>query len=614
VMQFPVVADPYGKIGDKSARIISIGALNQSGAALYQGSLNVLKASSGHWAYTRPVWNQIMYNSVNVNDDVSAVRYPVNPATFFPGADRATGTDDDVQPFNAFLKQMETLNDYGMPLWPAADGVFDESSVSRTGDSITVKVCITNLGAVAMGDPVYLTVYKDYIDIDSIIKIDSISGYIDTAATVCRFIGIPNIKSKFPFVRLVIRFNDKGGVYPVLDECNYGDSITLMLNPALDLMMTKDATLNPGKENAFKHNGTYPNPVSVLYNEKIKYEIIAVNANLKAGNMTITDTLPPYLNYVSGSVSGSADRDDTSMPGRMIISWNYSGVASYFTDTVSYEATPESGVSASQPLFPNKAWVRTPDNLLTPTNVTYHQGAGVAVVTFSASTGGSIFGASTQAVDYRSKAHSGVIVAPDEGYTFVGWQHETYISLRGETIPAAFGIMHYDTLTIHGDVKLHAVFKPEKYAVRYHLNNGVNAATNPAIYTIETEMITLAPAQKSGDEFIGWTGSNSDMPQMVVTIPQGSIGEREYFANYLLSGCEDESILKEKDEIWSADNTLYVETVKKESVIRIYTTEGVLQRVYTAVNEGMSTFRLTRGIYVVTINNSVGTKVVIKSN
>jgi uncharacterized repeat protein (TIGR02543 family) len=282
---------------------------------------------------------------------------------------------------------------------------------------------------------------------------------------------------------------------------------------------------------------------------------------------------------------------------------------------VSFEATPAAGVSASQPLFPNRAGVyTTADNRLTPTNVTYHQGAGTADVLFSASPGGSVFGGSKQAVDYRSTARSGVIVAPDEGYVFAGWRHDDYTSLRGATIPAASGIMTYDTLTIYGDVELHAVFKPEEYTVNYHLHNGVNAATNPAIYTIETEMITLAPAQKAGDEFIGWTGSNGEMPQMVVTIPQGSVGEREYFANYLLSGCEDGSALGEKDEIWSAGNTLYVETVNKGSIIRIYTTEGMLQRVYTAVNEGMSTFRLQRGIYVVTINNSVGTKVTVKSN
>jgi uncharacterized repeat protein (TIGR02543 family) len=294
------------------------------------------------------------------------------------------------------------------------------------------------------------------------------------------------------------------------------------------------------------------------------------------------------------------------------------GVASMAAPTpVAVRATPQAGSSASQPLFINRAWVTVSDTITVPTNSTYHQGAGVSLATFSAGYGGTIYNAETQALDYRTSPRAGILIVPDAGYRFAGWQHDAYRSLRGETIPAQSGILRYDTLTVYGNIELKAGFEPEQFRVSYHLHGGAvpnTASPNRTGYTIETPDILLAVPVKKGDPFTGWTGSNGDIPEMRVVIPYGSTGDRTYYANYLYSGREagDTPTGMPVDDIWSIDDELYVRTSKENSIVRVYSTEGVLQKQQTIRLAGESKMKLVPGLYVVTLNNGAGKKVMIK--
>jgi hypothetical protein len=226
VMQYPVVVDPYGKSGDRSARIVSIGTYQQAGSGLYQGSLNVLKAEYGHWAFARPVWNQIMYNSVNVNDDVSVAGYPVNPAIFFPGQDGILNTEDDIQPFNAFLKQTEILNKNGTPLWLTPDFILVEPETTATGyeyfsngDSLRITVTLTNIGN-ASGDTVYLSAYRNAVSVDSVMATGSISTAIAVGDTVPGVITVPNYSRFLPLDKIIVILNDRGDGVSAMAECD----------------------------------------------------------------------------------------------------------------------------------------------------------------------------------------------------------------------------------------------------------------------------------------------------------------------------------------------------------------------------------------------------------
>ena len=69
-----------------------------------------------------------------------------------------------------------------------------------------------------------------------------------------------------------------------------------------------------------------------------------------------------------------------------------------------------------------------------------------------------------------------------------------------------------------------------KYTITYNLDGG--SASNAAYYDVTTATFTLNNPTRAGYLFTGWTGSNGDTPQTVVTIAQGSTGNRAYTANW----------------------------------------------------------------------------------
>ena len=70
-----------------------------------------------------------------------------------------------------------------------------------------------------------------------------------------------------------------------------------------------------------------------------------------------------------------------------------------------------------------------------------------------------------------------------------------------------------------------------RYKIVYNLNGG-QAEGNPTTYTNKSETFALNEPVKSGAKFLGWTGSNGETPQKIVTIEKGSIGDKEYIANW----------------------------------------------------------------------------------
>lgn len=61
---------------------------------------------------------------------------------------------------------------------------------------------------------------------------------------------------------------------------------------------------------------------------------------------------------------------------------------------------------------------------------------------------------------------------------------------------------------------------------------GCSDTGNPSTYNKETWNVYSYYPTRIGYNFIGWTGSNGDSPSLTVTIEKGSIGDREYIANW----------------------------------------------------------------------------------
>ena len=106
-------------------------------------------------------------------------------------------------------------------------------------------------------------------------------------------------------------------------------------------------------------------------------------------------------------------------------------------------------------------------------------------------------------------------------YTFGGWYTES-------------GFVH-QVMTLNNitsDINLYAKWTPKEYSISYTLDGGTNAPSNPNSYTVETVTFTLVAPTKAGYVFLGWTGSNGNMPQETVTIENCSYGAKAYVANW----------------------------------------------------------------------------------
>jgi uncharacterized repeat protein (TIGR02543 family) len=373
------------------------------------------------------------------------------------------------------------------------------------------------------------------------------------------------------------------------------------------IMMQKNASIDGDSD-----NGTHANPVSVLGSEHIKYELVVYNPTQTTGEMRIVDTLPPYLKYAGNATHSASITSVGNAPVRDVLTWEINKARPNDTLRLSYEAIPENGACASQPLFVNKAYITANDRVTVITNSTYHQGAGTSILSFAATRGGQIYYAEPQALDYKSTPREGVKVVTDDGYLFAGWSHKAYSSLRGMRIAAKAGIMEYDTITIYGDIEFVANFEPVEYPIYYYLNESENSEKNPASYTVEDSTVILAASHKPGDEFIGWTGSNGNTPQQNVVIPQGTTGELTFYANFRQSGKEEpekETVTEEK--VWAADDNLYITTRQTGATANVYTTEGILLLQKTIASE-TTVIKLQSGIYVVSLNGGFGHKIIIK--
>ena len=115
-----------------------------------------------------------------------------------------------------------------------------------------------------------------------------------------------------------------------------------------------------------------------------------------------------------------------------------------------------------------------------------------------------------------------------EGYTFKGWSGTDLEGDENQTVTIAQGST--------GDKTYIANWSPISYAITYNLNEGSLAASdaNPETYYITSERIVLNNPTRTNYDFLGWTGTEIEdgTASMTVTIPQGSIGDRNYVASW----------------------------------------------------------------------------------
>ena len=154
--EYPVVADVNN---DGCAEIVTCGKMTW-GLGWVGGQL-VVVGGIHPWAPARPVWNQYMYNVTNVNKDLTIPTPLFNNATAFTDPQGVMR-----RPFNNFLQQATTLDQYGRPFMPLANlSVSSTPTITYDGDNIQVVMTVCNTGDLVFEGPLFVSIYTSSGDL-----------------------------------------------------------------------------------------------------------------------------------------------------------------------------------------------------------------------------------------------------------------------------------------------------------------------------------------------------------------------------------------------------------------------------------------------------------------
>ena len=232
--EYPVVADVNG---DGAAEIVTCGKVG-SGLGWVGGQLWVI-GGIHPWAPARPVWNQYMYNVTNINKDLTV------PVPLFDNATAFTDPDGVVRrPFNNFLQQATTLDQYGRPFSRMLNvSVTTDTSMTYANGMFTYSFTFCNDGGQTLNEPFSVTYYANSYQ-GPIIRTEDIYASlmvnncltITTQFTDAELLAFPDLET------IVVAVNDNGaGVAQTggqQEECDTTDNFFFF--PASPCNIPKD--------------------------------------------------------------------------------------------------------------------------------------------------------------------------------------------------------------------------------------------------------------------------------------------------------------------------------------------------------------------------------------
>ena len=177
------------------------------------------------WAPARHVWNQHAYNVVNVNNDLTVPAVNFNPSTTFTDPSGVVR-----RPFNNFLQQATTLDQYGRPFMSLANlSVQQDLTITNNGDNLQVEVTVCNTENVSFGPPLHIATYTAS---GELLIVDDVElSFAPGGCITIRLTYVSSLFSQFndPFpLRIVL--NDQGeGIAQhggLQAECDTSDNTT----------------------------------------------------------------------------------------------------------------------------------------------------------------------------------------------------------------------------------------------------------------------------------------------------------------------------------------------------------------------------------------------------
>ena len=148
--EYPVVADVNN---DGRAEIVVCGKTG-SGLGWVGGQLMTI-GGIHPWAPARPVWNQYMYNVTNINRDLTVPFPPFHNASAFTDPQGIVH-----RPFNNFLQQATTLDQYGRPFMSLANlAIAGEPVLDLGSEVLSLEMDVCNTGETTFPAPIFFSVY-----------------------------------------------------------------------------------------------------------------------------------------------------------------------------------------------------------------------------------------------------------------------------------------------------------------------------------------------------------------------------------------------------------------------------------------------------------------------
>lgn len=159
------------------------------------------------------------------------------------------------------------------------------------------------------------------------------------------------------------------------------------------------------------------------------------------------------------------------------------------------------------------------------------------------------------------------------GGTFTGWN--TDINGNGQSYDDKESVMNLTTKE-GAEVTLYAQWDMEEYNISYDLDEGnlPGDELNPAKYTADDSFTLFNPVRKDHD-FLGWIGTDVNVPSTKVTIPVCSTGDRVYIACWQIKHFNVDFVTNGGSEVDQQVVTIHQKAVKPENPTRTgYTFDG----------------------------------------
>lgn len=255
------------------------------------GHIYIFKSAGSPWAPARAVWNQYMYNVTNVNKDLTIPTYIFNNATPFTDPDGVVR-----RPFNNFLQQATTIDQYARPFYGVPDVVAHSASVTTNGADATLHVSYTNQGDNSLNAPYSITVFINQLNGLVMQTISSIDATLAVGETTQNDLRLPlsDLCSYENEINLVIAINcngegiaQNGGLQPECDLTNNTAEVTLNLQSEPTYVSDTSCGQYLWNGNIYTESGEYPQTLSNVYGCD---SLVILNLTINDGFVTDIDT------------------------------------------------------------------------------------------------------------------------------------------------------------------------------------------------------------------------------------------------------------------------------------------------------------------------------------